>query len=642
MLNVSLKQQNAFNAPYRSVMQAKSHLYGIESIDYFLACQLTPVLSERFDENTSLNNEHTTEVFHLLVALSHALRNGHTCLPLKQVATRFLFRFADHQGVITHQGYHFSSVELLSELLAQCDDLVSGALPIVLSQDNLYLRRYYCFEQQIIAYLHKVNHQQLVLSENKHELIGNTLRQLFVDNQLKEKTTSTIDWQKIAVANALTKHFSIIAGGPGTGKTYTVTKLLAALVMLSEQEPLNIALTAPTGKAAQRLSESITKALSGFSGSIPADILAKIPTKAQTLHRLLGVIPHSPNFKHHQQNQLTLDVLLIDEVSMVDLPMMARVIRALPDKSRVILLGDAQQLPSVAAGSLLSDLAPLPTAVYSKNNAEYLMQVTGSKGLSSHNTQFVDHVTYLTYSRRFSSEGGIGQLAKQVINGQAEQSWQLMHQQDTEKSTELASCSHQNIQGIFQQAVKYYRQVVESKSIDHAFNVLADFRILTAMRVGPLGVNDINNIIDERLRAVISPQQFVGVLYQGKPIMITTNDYALGLYNGDIGIVWPNEEGQLVVFFENEAGGFSQYIPSRLPAFEGVYAMTIHKTQGSEFTNVVMVLPETTENQLLSRELVYTGITRAKSHLTLVTNKESWFNAIEAKVTRFSGIKLID
>ncbi|OKY24939.1 exodeoxyribonuclease V subunit alpha [Thalassotalea sp. PP2-459] len=642
MLSVNVKQHTDFKAPYSSVTHAKNHLYAIESIDYFLAVQLTPVLAMRFDENRPLSNENIAEIFHLLIALSQALRSGHTCLPLNHVATRFLFRFADKQGVITHQGYHFTSITALIELLTQCNNLASGELPIVLSKENLYLRRYYCFERQVIEYLHSVNRQQTALSASKLKIIENTLAQLFVESHQGTQAVNTIDWQEVAVANALTKHFSIIAGGPGTGKTYTVTKLLAALVMLAQQIPLKIALTAPTGKAAQRLSESINKALSGFSESISADILAKIPTKAQTLHRLLGVIPHSPNFKHHQQNKLSVDVLLIDEVSMVDLPMMARVIRALPEGCRVILLGDAQQLPSVAAGSLLSDLAPISTAVYSKENATYLMQVTGSESLCSHKTQFVDHVTYLTHSRRFSSEGGIGQLAAQVINGQAELSWQLINQQVDEKASELVRCSYQHIQSIFQQAVEYYRQVMRSESVEQAFSVLADFRILTAMRVGPLGVDDINDTIDERLRAEVPAQQLSGALYQGKPIMITTNDYTLGLYNGDIGIVWPNELRQLVVFFENEEGGFSQYIPSRLPAFDKVYAMTIHKTQGSEFTNVVMVLPERAENQLLSRELVYTGITRAKSHLTLVTNKESWFNAIEAKVTRFSGIKLID
>ncbi|WP_286232494.1 exodeoxyribonuclease V subunit alpha [Thalassotalea sediminis] len=628
--------------PYSSIQHAKTQLYGIESIDYYTASQLTPLLISRCKAKERLTIEAVSQLFHLVIALSQALRNGHTCLPLLQVAGQCLFRSADNQGVILHQGYLFPNTSTLQALLSSLDRIETTTLPIVYSKQALFLRRYYCFEQSVLNYLENSSKMESSLLSTDHSEIKQTLDTLFPCGDVNVAKLPDIDWQKVAVANALNKPFSIIAGGPGTGKTYTVTKLLAAILMLSNQSELTITLTAPTGKAAQRLSESIVSAVASFQGDISPEVLKNIPSKAQTLHRLLGVIPHSPNFKHDEQNPLAIDVLLIDEVSMVDLPMMSRVLRALPQTCRVIMLGDAQQLPSVAAGSLLTDLAPLFSASYSQQNVDYLSSVTGFSSLPKHKTTFIDHVTYLTYSRRFAGDGGIGQLAKAVIAGQSEQSWRFIQQQDIQQSSELSYFTHEQIAILYKQAVDYYAQVAQCCSIEEAFKALSQFRILTAMRVGPLGVNEINQTIDERIRNTLPQQQAFAEHYHGKPIMITTNDYGLGLYNGDIGIMWPNSNGQLVAFFEAEAGEFKQFIPSRLPTYEAVYAMTIHKTQGSEFTNVVLVLPEVADNQLLSRELIYTGITRAKKHLSLVANQEGWFAAVDAKVTRFSGITLVD
>jgi exodeoxyribonuclease V alpha subunit len=468
----------------------------------------------------------------------------------------------------------------------------------------------------------------------------------------------------VAVANAINKKFSIIAGGPGTGKTYTVTKLLAALVMLNSSSSLNekpnadlkIALVAPTGKAAQRLSESVTNALQGFTGQISATVLSKIPQEAQTLHRLLGVIPNSVNFRHHQDNLLNIDVLLIDEVSMVDLALMVRVFRALPSHCQIILLGDADQLPSVAAGSVLNDLAPKPHRGYSPENHQYLSQVSQCVNLpqwkkspkSSGLTLAADHVVFLDKSRRFDGEGGIGKIASHVINGRFSESWQLLteklvidnnHQDVLQSGDTLCLLEGKASSWLAAFVSEYYAPIFAQKTVSAAFKQLQKFRILCATRVGEQGVESLN----EQVQNILIKRGDINAFetrYCGQPIMINVNNYSLGLYNGDIGLLWKNELGHLMAVFEQANNEYKWVNPARLPQHETVYAMTIHKTQGSEFEHVVMVLPEQSDNKLLSRELMYTAITRAKQKLSIATLANVWRQGVTTKTTRYSGIDL--
>ena len=557
--------------------------------------------------------------------------------------------------------------------------------PIVLSHQRLYLRRYYQFEQalkQVVRERRTIKVKPVASSVNSEnsasnvEAIKNIIASLFAElGQQNEAVNSDIDWQAVAVANAMNKDFAIIAGGPGTGKTYTVTKLLAALLMLASANnnngehfsPPKISLVAPTGKAAQRLSESITAAVECFRSSIDGKILNLIPKTAQTIHRLLGVIPEQVNFRHHQENLLDIDILLIDEVSMVDLPMMTRIFRALPSHTKVILLGDADQLPSVAVGSVLADFAPRPHQGYSALNHQYLTQVTGYQALPKDNavrandTQYSagDCVTFLMKSRRFDGEGGIGRIADHVINGQYQESWQLLQQStalnnpvlNSEVATEVVKNDTQltllsgNIESWLTPLVEqYYLCLSQCKRVEDAFALLAKFRILSSTRKGPQGVESLNTLVIDILRdkGAIAFNRFESntTLYASQPIMISENDYRLGLYNGDIGLLWRNSQGHLMAVFENAQGGYDWILPSRLPKFETVYAMTIHKTQGSEFEHVAMVLPEQKDNRLLSRELLYTGITRAKQHLSIASNQSVWQSGVSQQVKRHSGLAI--
>lgn len=697
---------------YRQFSQAKQAISGIEAIDYFFAKEVTISLLSDSEDDHQFDSLERDNLFHLCLALSSSFRDGHTCLPLSRIAGKLwgqsyatnnqeisqasINRSAAELAAIpadvtvkarAQGGFSFASLEFLQTLLTKLSILAEHQQLIVFEQDQLYIRRYFIFEQNLAS---SIRGRLGAHNPYPQEQISNCLDSLFPTGNtpnIDGNKAADIDWQKIAVANAINKRFSVIAGGPGTGKTYTVTKLLAALLMLQQQAcieqtdniesnhklqtPLKIALVAPTGKAAQRLSESIVNAVSGFKGLVAECVLTNIPTTAETIHRLLGVIPNAPNFKHNKNNQLVFDIVLIDEVSMVDLPLMTRLINALKPTTKLILLGDADQLPSVAAGSILADIAPRPHKGFSDNNLNYLATVCKleqeqlANALSSSvpsKGQHLDYLTFLMKSRRFDGQGAIGLLASAVIQGNVKTSWQYLEQ--AQKSANKTQNSQLSLaQGSLHEWLlplvnHYYRPIARAENINSAFNLLSQFRVLCVTRQGEYGVEAINEVIENYLGNNSNRrQQQPSRLYHGQPIMITENDYRLGLYNGDIGIIWQFEGADgnthLMAHFENNNGteqtdAMKTFIPSRLPNFETVYAMTIHKTQGSEFSHVAMAIAASNQgsqipdkgSKLLSRELLYTGITRAKSLLTIAVNKSVWQQGVTSQVKRYSGLRL--
>ena len=645
------KMSNLVNPIYHSFSTAQQQLSELTPIDYFFAKEVVVSVTEHFQPENNATTNKQSLLFHLSVALNQSLQDGHSCLPVGQIAGQWLGKASDNDGVITHQGFVFPNETEIKQLLAELNVNPENNQLVVYFQGKLYLRRYFLFEQELSQKILQANSlQQSVETEAIAEIVD----RVFPDNQyeIDETSGNEIDWQKVAVANAINKGFSIIAGGPGTGKTYTVTKLLAALVMLAKSTESNlmlpnIALVAPTGKAAQRLSESIANAITQFRGQLEDKILDAIPVEAQTIHRLLGVIPHDPNFRHHQDNLLPYDIILIDEVSMVDLAMMTRVFRAIRKQTKVILLGDADQLPSVAAGSVLADLAIRPHQGYSADNIRYLQQVTGFNGFNKGKKQYADHLTFLVKSRRFDGEGAIGKMAGWVIAGDEQSSWHYLvqHQQSLSrmviKEQPLLLLPNQNYQWLDNFLEYYIVPMFACQQLEQLSRQFSLFRVLCATRKGGFGIDYINQYIEEYLSkkgliSKLSNQQHA--LYHGKPIMIAENDYSLGLYNGDIGFIWRNDNGQLMAMFEQQKSSFSAILPSRLPKFESVYAMTIHKTQGSEFEHVAMVLPANGDNRLLSRELLYTGITRAKERLAIATSESVWYQAVDIKVKRHSSL----
>lgn len=466
-----------------------------------------------------------------------------------------------------------------------------------------------------------------------------------------------LNWQKVAAATALSRQFAVISGGPGTGKTTTVAKLLAALVMqeqpdtdtLDSASVPHIVLVAPTGKAAARLTESIGKAVQSLP--VPPAVQSAIPTQASTLHRLLGAIPGRASFRHHAANPLHADVLVVDEASMVDLPMMARLLEALPVHCKLILLGDKDQLASVEAGAVLGDICAFSSQGYSAGQARQLSEMTGfvlPAGPSGGQSPVADCLCVLQKSYRFHALSGIGQLAKAINSGQPDRLATVWQQNFADIHQYPLSAEH--YQRLIRQMAVFYRRyleaIAEGKAPGEVLLAFASVRLLCALREGDFGVKGLNTRIERQLakEGLIAPGE--ETWYVGRPVMITRNDHGLGLYNGDIGIAMPDPDGRtdskgrlaLRVYFDMPDGSIRSFLPSRLPEHELVYAMTIHKSQGSEFADTLMILPPDF-SPILTRELVYTGVTRAKERLYLYAQPEVLQRSIQRCIERASGLE---
>lgn len=615
---------------------------------------------------------------------SHQLGHGHVCLDLVEtVSNPDLSLSLPPEG--QQAGY---DVQLPSELLRSVtparwhDVLVRSALveqavegqgerPLVLQGQRLYLRRYWNYERQVAAALRQRLATPLPLPDN----LPAQLDRLFADSQQQP------DWQKLACALAARGAFSIITGGPGTGKTTTVVRLLALLQApaVAAGQPLRIHLAAPTGKAAARLTESIGKQVGSLQ--VDAAVHEHIPREVTTLHRLLGSLPDTRRFRHHAANPLALDVLVVDEASMIDLEMMACLLDALPQRARLILLGDKDQLASVEAGAVLGDLCrDAEAGRYSPDTRRWLEQITGQSladtGLEVGDARrhpLAQQTVMLRHSHRFGASSGIGQLARAVNRADPAAARQVL-------SDKAYTDIHPYILGGERDPVwarlvlgsdplpgyAGYLRVLEDgrPSAQHAADdavwerwaqqVLQAFdrcRVLCAVRKGPWGVDGVNLHIARLLhRRGMLPEP--SGWYEGRPVLVTRNDYSLGLMNGDIGIalrvrepaLQPGEEEKLmlrVAFPRNDgSGGIRFVLPSRLSDVETVFAMTVHKSQGSEFAHALLVLPGN-RSPLLTKELVYTAITRASAHFSLVETRAGIFEtAVSQPVRRVSGLAL--
>ncbi|MEE4634336.1 exodeoxyribonuclease V subunit alpha [Pseudomonas alliivorans] len=623
---------------------------------------------------------------------SHQLGHGHVCLDLYETLKEPDFALSLPPEGDLQSGPMLLPSQLLAALdgAAWCQALADSILvaragdssvealqkPLVLSDRRLYLRRYWTYERRIATALR----QRLAQDEAPPTELAQRLEALF--GAANPAPDAIIDWQKLACALATRRAFSIITGGPGTGKTTTVVRLLALLQAPAVQsgQPLRIRLAAPTGKAAARLTESISQQVQSLD--VSAEVRQRIPAEVTTVHRLLGSRPGTRHFRHHAGNPLPLDVLVVDEASMIDLEMMANLLDALPTHARMVLLGDKDQLASVEAGAVLGDLCrDAEEGFYSPETQAWLEAVSGEQldksGLRQGDAQqhpLAQQVVMLRHSRRFGQGSGIGQLAR-LVN----------QQQDQQARALLAAGSHSDLFALAlkgEQDLKFERLVLDGlgkgeqgpQGYRHYLNVLADerpapgstlddqcwtvwarsvleafdsFQLLCAVRKGPWGVEGLNHRITHALFAanlIESEQQW----YEGRPVLMTHNDYGLGLMNGDIGITLrlPEREGEhtqvlRVAFPRNDgSGGVRFVLPSRLNEVETVYAMTVHKSQGSEFAHTALILPEAL-NPVLTKELIYTGITRAKHWFSLIEPRQGVFEeALRRKVKRLSGLML--
>ena len=596
--------------------------------------------------------------------LAHMEGRGHSCLPLPELVQ------APHALLAWDSSTHDALTAQWRQLPARLDGWlhalqrcplvrVAGrdddqGQPMVLTgtaeagpdasastAPKLYLRRYWHYEQAVARHILQ---RCAVAQTPDAQGIRTWLDRLFPAQSASPG--DVCDWQKLACALALRGRLTLITGGPGTGKTYTAARLLALLFATAAQpEQLRVALAAPTGKAAARLKQAIDQALLGLQDSVgqALDIAALVERTgaARTLHSLLGLQPGQAG----RPRPLEVDVLIVDEASMVHLAMMATLLQALPAQARLIVLGDKDQLASVEAGAVLGDLCRdaegghyrPDTVAFAQAAAGQAIPATLHDGAGSRLAQCT---VMLRHSRRFG--GPIGQLAQAVNRGDASAAQQVL-QNCTDGS--LAYHGGCRIEAVWRVALAahqpsyrdYLHALQHGPGDDHAawakkvLQAFERFRLLCAVREGEWGVAGLNTAIERELiaRKVLKKD---GPWYAGRPVMVTRNDAALGVFNGDIGIALPSPEGALRVYFLDGEQLRSVGV-ARLAQVETAFAMTVHKSQGSEFAHAALVLPARSGG-VLGRELVYTGITRAKTQCTVLTQHPAVLAQALARPTR--------
>ncbi|OGQ99524.1 MAG: exodeoxyribonuclease V subunit alpha [Deltaproteobacteria bacterium RIFOXYD12_FULL_57_12] len=593
-----------------------------------------------------LANKPNPELLLAAALVSRRTSDGHVCLDLRRLAGRGLTAlFPDNAGLLPADcccpDLSIWTVRLLESGVV---GRPGEDAPLVLDQDaRLYLHRYWQYEKNVTDFIRDRAGQTTAIPDPA--LLARGLARLFPPLAPPET-----DWQKVAALAAFVKPFCVISGGPGTGKTSTVAKILTLFV--EQTATARILLAAPTGKAAARLQDAINQAKQGLPISPAA--AAALPDNACTLHRLLGIGSHTVLPRFHAANPLPADLVVVDEASMVDLPLMAKLMQALPPTGRLILLGDRNQLASVEPGAVLGDICH-PGAmqrfspVFRALAAELAVDLAGSPvenaaaSESEENTLLDDCLVELQKNYRFDPASGIHAVSRMIRAGAPETVIETISSNTLPDINWTEIPEPGQLAARLAQRLQHLTTLLETAEPVAAFAALDRFRILCGLRHGPYGANRVNELLKKLLakqgQLVFSKNGDAARHYPGQPVMITRNDYTLGLYNGDTGVLLPDPEasGQLRAFFRETAGGFRRLLPLRLPAHETVFAMTVHKSQGSEFDHILLLLPAT-PSPVLTRELIYTAVTRARRSVEIWGTAEVLRAAINLPARRDSGL----
>jgi exodeoxyribonuclease V alpha subunit len=497
---------------------------------------------------------------------------------------------------------------------------------------RLYLFRYWQYEKDLAESL-------LFRARQPEGTGGLTVVPGVLTHPRQSRVFTEPDWQRVAVCVALLKKLCIISGGPGTGKT-TVVGDIISLALSGRQGPSpRIALAAPTGKAAVRLQEAVAVKLASLG--IP---VSEIP-RASTIHRLLGTVRGSPYFRHDEGNALPFDLVVLDEASMIDLALMAKLVRAVPQSANLVILGDRDQLSSVEPGSVLGDLCGTQNMnrfSASFINASSRFGVFPDQGALSSGPgssgPLLDCLVELKKSYRFEESSGIGEISRAVRLGNGRDAFEMLESgafpdavwRHLPPPDKLAAALTPRI-------LRFYRDLAKVEKPAEALNRFDDFRLLCALREGPYGVRAVNRYVEGGLsrEGVIRPDTR---WYKGRPVLVTSNDYNLNLFNGDFGVILPDPsgDGNLRAFFRT-GESVRSFAPVGLPEHETVYAMTVHKSQGAEFDKALIILPDRS-SPVLTRELIYTALSRARGRIEIWGRPEVFIQAVGFRTRRTSGL----
>jgi exodeoxyribonuclease V alpha subunit len=513
--------------------------------------------------------------------------------------------------------------------------------PFVVHKNQMYLHRYFNYETKILKSLGRILKSEANALQNRMiELasIKSFLNPLLADYNLSNlPVLEQTDWQFVGAIQGFLNNLTIITGGPGTGKTTTVAKILAILYHINPN--CSVALAAPTGKAAVRMAESLKNTNLNIGDKIREKFNNLLPS---TIHRLLQSIPNSIYFKHNADNPLPYDVVIVDEASMIDVAIFSKLLDAVANGTRFILLGDKNQLASVEAGSLLGDFCKSLGTInqFDSNIASFINQFViddtrkiGNSNISESNHPLSGHVIELMMSHRFRSNSGIGQLSKAIINNDQSvlKIWINAPKQPPVQLDLNGSGS------LFEDFVYGFEAYIKEPDIAKALKKLNSLRVLCAIRESDFGLNTINKKIEK----ILQQKKLINTsddFYENRPIIVTKNFAELNLFNGDVGIIRTDENGIKKVWFENPDLSIRGVLPAYIANMETVFAMTIHKSQGSEYNKILVVFPNNIDNKLLTRELLYTAVTRAKDELIVQATEEIVLKTASESVRRASGI----
>ncbi len=573
---------------------------------------------------------HDAELLSLTAALLSAERaRGHSCLRLDDDAARL----CDDARAAGYAHARVPGAEEWRTTLARSPLVGDGGhpTPLVLEGDRVYLYRFWAAERRLAA-----NFRRLLAAEPAPAPTAATaalFATLFGVASAGPANGLDVDWQAVAAAGALRHRLAVITGGPGTGKTHTVARVLALL--LHEQPRLRVALTAPTGKAAARLTDSVRAAAAGLP--LGDDLAARVTGAGRTLHRLLGYQPWDDRFRHGPGHPLTEDVIVVDEASMVDLLLMDALFAAVRPGARVILLGDHDQLASVDTGHVLGDLCAAAGGCGDAGSAAFAAAYHALSGQTIPSAAAAppvrDAVVRLRRSYRFEKQPGIGALADAVRRGDGAEAMAVLD--DAARDDVRCTAHPADADALLAPVRPAIEAYLEAATPAEALARLGEFRVLCAVHDGPWGVHGLNRAVEWWLRR--RGQSVHDAWYHLRPVLVTANSHGVGLFNGDVGVCF-RHEGSTLVHFAAGDGTVRAVTPSRLPACQTAWAMTVHKAQGSEFDRVLLVLPEH-DSRVLGRELLYTGITRAKTQVDVVGTPEMIVRATNRVTVRRTGLE---
>lgn len=575
---------------------------------------------------------------------SRAVQQGHVCLNLRSLERSPPLGRDDEPLVdVAWPPAERLVAALRQSALVRADDPLA---PLCLEGgERLYLRRYAAYERALADDL-SARAASLEIDVD-HDALAEGLARLFPRVPGDGDRARRGERQRLAACIAVLRRLTVICGGPGTGKTTTVVKTLCLLQEQRRrrgQRPLDVLLLAPTGKAAQRLAEAVQAGLEALP--IEPEIKASIPPRAATIHRALGLRNQpSARPRHDKNSPLAADVVLVDEVSMVDIGLLYRLTSAVRPDARLILQGDPDQLVSVEAGAILGDIYPRDRADgYSSAFAALLTRLTGSEVLGAlPRAGLHDCLVTLNESYRYPEHSPLGQLARAINRGDAPAALGLLTAPATGDPSavgcrliEPGSSGARQRSELAESVVRGYEAFVRAREPADKLARLSDYRVLCSHRRGPYGVEQLNRDIEGWLEEA-GLLRLGADFYEHRPIIVTQNDYQLDLMNGDVGVVVRTAEQALRVCFPSQSG-LRFLLPSRLPPHETVFATTVHKSQGSEFDEVAIVLPAT-PSKLLVRELLYTAVTRAKRKVEIFGRRDLVTSAVHSSIERASGLR---